>query len=112
MNHDTYPDSYIRGILTSVKTIAVVGASNKPERASYHVMLFLAEQGYTVYPVNPGIAGQEIGGLKVYATLDDVPKPVDMVDIFRNSADVPPVVDAAIGIGGQGRLDAARHPQR
>lgn len=80
----------------SVKTIAVIGASNKPERASFSVMRFLIEQGYTVYPVNPGLAGQEIHGRHVYASLEDCPAPVDMVDIFRNTEDAAKTIEEAI----------------
>ena len=85
MTHDDYPAEYIRGILQTVKTIALVGASNNMVRPSYFVLKYLIDKGYEVIPVNPGLAGQEIGGQRVYGTLKDIPKPVDMVDIFRNS---------------------------
>ncbi|MBG1231778.1 CoA-binding protein [Aestuariivirga litoralis] len=98
MNHASYDDDYIRGILTSVKTIALVGASPKPERPSYGVMRFLLGRGYDVVPVNPGLAGQQIHGKTVVATLADLPHPVDMVDVFRNSSEVPKLVDEVLAL--------------
>ena len=98
MNHDSYPDSYIRGILNTVKTIAVVGISPKENRPSYFVFKYLQERGYRMIPVNPGHAGQEILGRKVYATLADIPEPVDMIDIFRASEHVLPVVREALAL--------------
>ena len=80
----------------TTRTIALIGASNKPERASYHVMEFLLARGYAVHPVNPGLAGQEIHGRKVYASLAEVPPPVDMVDIFRNTEDAARAIEEAI----------------
>ena len=85
MNHDQYPDSYIRGILNTVKTIAMVGFSPKENRPSYFVFKYLTERGYRVIPVNPGQAGKEVLGQKIYAKLADIPEPIDMVDIFRGS---------------------------
>lgn len=85
MNHDTYTDDYVSGILGQVKSVAMIGASSNINRPSYFVQKYLAGKGYTVHPVNPGLAGQEILGRLVYASLADVPAPVDMVDIFRNS---------------------------
>ena len=85
MNHDTYPDSYIRGILNTVKTIAMVGISPKDNRPSYFAFKYLLERGYRMIPVNPGQAGKEILGQKVYAKLSDIPEAVDMVDVFRAS---------------------------
>lgn len=96
MTADRNTDATIDEILDTSRTIAVVGASNKPERASYGVMKVLIAHGYTVHPVNPGLAGGEIHGRRVYATLDEVPAPVDVVDIFRNSADALGVVREAI----------------
>lgn len=72
-------------LLHKVKTIALVGASQKPHRPSYEVMSFLQERGYKIYPVNPALAGQTILGEKVFANLNELPERVDMVDIFRNS---------------------------
>ena len=96
MNHDSYPDSYIRGILNTVKTIAMVGVSRKDNRPSYFAFKYLLERDYHVIPVNPGQAGQEILGQKVYAKLSDIPEPVDMVDIFRASQFALPIVQEAL----------------
>ena len=96
MNHDNYPDSYIRGILNTVKTIAMVGISPKDNRPSYFVFKYLLERGYRMIPVNPGQVGKEIVGQKVYAKLSDIPEPVDMVDIFRASEHATPIVQQAI----------------
>lgn len=85
MNHDRYDDTYIADVLSSVKSVAIVGASANISRPSYFVIKYLLGKGYAVHPINPGLAGKEILGQKVYATLADVPAPVDMVDIFRNS---------------------------
>jgi uncharacterized protein len=98
MNHDRYADDYIRGILTSTKTIALVGASNNPARTSYIVLKYLIGRGFTVFPVNPGLAGQEILGQRVYGSLGDVPAPFDMVDVFRNSEAAGGVVDEALAL--------------
>ena len=85
MDHDSYSADYVRDILREVKTIALVGASANPVRPSYLVMKYLIEKGYTVIPVNPGMAGQELLGREVYASLADIPMVIDMVDIFRNA---------------------------
>jgi predicted CoA-binding protein len=85
VDHDNYPDSYIRGILNTVKTIAMVGVSANTSRPSYFAFKYLHERGYRMIPVNPGLAGGELLGRKVYAALADIPEPVDMVDIFRAS---------------------------
>jgi uncharacterized protein len=98
MTLDCNSDETIAKILSDARVFAVVGASNKPERPSFHVIETLIDRGYTVYPVNPGLAGQEIHGRHVYATLSDVPAPVDIVDIFRNSADALGVVEEAIDL--------------
>jgi hypothetical protein len=84
--------------MTATRRVAVVGASNKPDRASFGVMRFLLDHGYAVVPVNPGLAGQSIHGQTVVATLADA-APLEMVDIFRNPGDIPPVVDEAIRLG-------------
>ena len=94
-------DTLIKDILTATKSIALVGASKKPERPSYRVMKFLIEQGYDVYPVNPGLAGTELLGREVYATLSDIPAPIDMIDIFRKSDAVGPITDEAIEKGAK-----------
>ncbi len=96
MNHDNYPDSTIRGILNTVKSIAMVGISPKDNRPSYFAFKYLLERGYRMIPVNPGQAGKDILGQKVYAKLTDIPEPVDMVDIFRASQFAPGVVDEAL----------------
>ncbi len=98
MNHDSYPDSYIRGILNTVKTIAMVGISPKENRPSYFAFKYLLERGYRMIPVNPGQAGKEILGQTCYAKLSDIPEPVDMVDIFRGAAHVPPIVEEALAL--------------
>jgi predicted CoA-binding protein len=98
MNHDSYPDSYIRGILNTVKTIAMVGISPKDNRPSYFAFKYLQDRGYRMIPVNPGQAGKEILGQKVYAKLSDIPGPIDMIDIFRASQHVPAIVDEALGL--------------
>jgi uncharacterized protein len=96
MNHDRYDDTYIRGILNTVKTIAVVGVSANTSRPSYFVFKYLLERGYRMIPVNPGLAGQHLLGRMAYATLVDIPEPVDMVDIFRATQHVLPVVVEAL----------------
>ena len=116
MNHDSYSDDYIADILGAARVFAFVGASANTSRPSYFAMKYLLGKGYGVIPVNPGLAGQELLGQKVYASLAEVPGPVDVVDIFRSS-------DAALGhrarghcAQGQARahdhLDAARREER
>ena len=94
-------DQLIADTLRRVKTIAVVGASNKTHRASHGVMRFLQSRGYRCIPVNPRLAGQTLLGEQVYADLASIGEPVDMVDVFRNAADAGPVVDEAISIGAK-----------
>jgi predicted CoA-binding protein len=96
LSHDRYPDEYIAGILTDARTIAIVGASAVTNRPSYFAMKYLLGKGYRVIPVNPGLAGTEIQRQPVYASLAEVPGPVDMVDIFRNPAAAHEVVREAI----------------
>ena len=98
MDHDNYPDAYIRGILNTVKTIALVGVSPNTSRPSYFVFKYLKERGYRMIPVNPGQAGKELLGEKVYARLADIPEPVDMVDIFRASQHALPIVQEALAM--------------
>ena len=93
-------DSEIRDILTSVKTIAVVGWSPKPDRPSHGVAAFLKRRGYRVIPVNPGQAGQEALGERIVASLAEI-GPVDMVDIFRRSEEAGAVIDEAIAVGAK-----------
>ncbi len=81
----TSQDQKIAHILKNSKTIALLGASSKPERDSYKVMTFLIERGYQVFPVNPILAGQQILGCEVYRCLDEIPVPIDMLDVFRQS---------------------------
>ena len=96
MDHNTYSDSYIRGILNTVKSIAMVGISPKDNRPSYFAFKYLLERGYRMIPVNPGQAGKEILGQKVYAKLSDIPEPVDMIDVFRASPHALPIVQEAL----------------
>jgi predicted CoA-binding protein len=98
MDHDDYDDDYLAGILKSARTIAVVGASANPARPSNYVARFLAGRGYAVHPVNPGHAGQDIDGRRVFARLADLPVPIDLVDVFRRSEDVPAVVDQVLAL--------------
>lgn len=93
---EDYSDEHVRDVLTRTKVIAVVGASAKPERASHYVSQYLIEKGYRVIPVNPGLAGQEMFGETVHASLSEIDVPVDMVDVFRRSDAVEPVVDEAL----------------
>ena len=104
MNHDSYPASYIRGILQDVKVIAMVGASSNEVRPSYLVMKYLQGKGYEIIPVNPGLAGQQLLGETVYASLKDIPKPVDMVDIFRNSEAAGHILDEALTLAPKPRV--------
>jgi len=92
----TYTDDYIKSILRSTKVIAMVGASGNEMRPSYFAMKYLLAKGFVIHPVNPGMAGKEILGQKVYASLKDVPAPVDMVDIFRTADVAPEIVREAI----------------
>ena len=89
----------VQRILKQTKTIAVVGLSDKPDRDSYQIASYLQQQGYRIIPVNPRI--KEVLGEKAYPRLRDVPDPVDVVDIFRRSEDVPPIVEDAIAIGAK-----------
>jgi predicted CoA-binding protein len=106
-------DELITRTLRSTRTIAVVGASPKPHRASYGVMRFLQGKGYRCIPVNPGHAGETLLGETVYADLAAIPEPVDLVDVFRNSDAAGPVVDEAIAIGAKAvwmQLDVINEP--
>jgi uncharacterized protein len=101
MDHDDYPDPYLRDILTSVRTIAVVGASPRRERPSHRVMAYLQRRGYRTIPVNPNATGGKIHGETVYARLADVSEPIDMVDVFRRTEMAGAVVDEAIAAGAK-----------
>ncbi len=92
-------DKDLRGILETARTVAVVGLSPKPDRPSYGVAQYLQSHGYRIIPVNPGIP--EILGEKTYPDLLSIPDPVDVVQIFRRSEDVPPIVDQAIQKGAK-----------
>ncbi len=94
-------DDGIRTLLTEARTIALVGASDRPDRASYGVMAYLQRQGYRVIPVNPQITGEHLHGEFVFRDLDQIGEPIDIVDIFRNSAAAGEAVDAAIAIGAK-----------
>ena len=94
-------DDVIREILTSVRTVAVVGASDKPDRASHGVMKFLQRKGYRCIPVNPRLAGQTLLDETVYAGLTDIPERIDMVDVFRRPQDTVPIADDAVAIGAR-----------
>src|ERR1700733_4735196 len=96
MNHDAYPDNYIREILNNVKSIAMVGASPVSVRPSYFAFKYLAQRGYDMIPVNPGHVGKSLLGRPFVASLADIGRPVDMVEIFRSSAHIMPVVDDAL----------------
>ena len=96
MPYPDYPDALIARILRSVKTIAMVGASPNESRPSYFAMKYLLDKGFKMIPVNPGVAGKEILGQKVYAGVSDLPPPVDMIDIFRNSEAAGPITDEVI----------------
>ena len=98
MDHDSYPDSYIRGILNTVRTIAMVGISPKDNRPSYFAFKYLMERGYRMIPVNPGQVGHDILGQKVYARLADIPEPIDMIDIFRAPQFAPGIVKEALAL--------------
>jgi uncharacterized protein len=104
MDHDRYDDSYIRGILNTVKTIAMVGASAKDNRPSYFAFKYLMERGYTMIPINPGLGGKELLGRKIYGRLADVPEPIDMVDVFRASKYALPIVQEALTLNPRPRV--------
>lgn len=98
MTADRNSDAAVAALLKDVDTIAVVGASDRPARASFDVMRALMARGYTVFPVNPTLAGKSILGRTVHASLEDVPAPIDMVDVFRNARDALAVVHQAIAL--------------
>jgi uncharacterized protein len=101
MDHDSYTDDYLRRILRQTRTIAMVGASPHWNRPSYFVLKYLQAKGFRVIPVNPKAAGEEILGETCYAGLADVPVPIDMVDVFRQSDAAPAIVDEAIRLGAK-----------
>ena len=101
MNHDDYDDKYIISVLNDAKTVAMVGASANWNRPSFFAMKYMQQKGFRVIPVNPGVAGQEILGETVMASLDEIDEPIDMVDIFRNSEAAGPITDDAIKAGAK-----------
>jgi predicted CoA-binding protein len=96
MNHDSYNDAYIREILNTVKTVAMVGASPQNVRPSYFVFKYLAERGYDMIPINPGQVGKSLLGKPFVKSLADIDRPIDMIDIFRSAENVMPIVDIAL----------------
>jgi predicted CoA-binding protein len=96
MDHSRYSDDYLDGIFTETRTIALIGASDKPARASYGVMRYLQDEGYRVIPVNPVLKGQTLNGETVVGDLSEIDETIDMVDIFRRSEQAGEAVDAAI----------------
>ena len=102
MNHkEDYPDGYLSDILASVKTIAMVGASPDPTKFSYGVLRVLPEQGFNMIPISPRPGLAEIRGIKVYPSLDKVARPIDMVQVFRNSSALYGVAEEAIAVGAK-----------
>src|SRR3954452_20560440 len=98
MNHDAYPDSYIRSILNDVKTVALVGVTDSPVRASNIVARYLMGKGYRVYVINPNLAGKQLFGLTVLSSLAEVPEPIDMVDVFRRQDALAGVFDEVLAL--------------
>src|SRR6202012_4911450 len=94
-----YSDAKIRRILSTVRTIAMVGASSNWNRPSYFVMKYLQGKGYRVIPVNPGIAGKELLGERVYGSLREIPDKIDMIDVFRAASETPKIMQEVIAIG-------------
>ena len=121
MDHDLpYPDEYLADILKTTRTIAMVGASANPTKFSYGVLRVLHETGYDMIPVNPGLAGDEIRGLKVVGRLKDIDRQVDMVQVFRTSDALMEIAIEAVEIGARvlwGQIgvrndDAARYAEQ
>ena len=113
MNHnEPYSDTYIQGILTSVKTIAMVGASPDKTKFSYGVLRVLHETGYDMIPINPRPGVEDIRGMKVYPDLASIDRPVDMVEVFRKSEDLYGIAEQAIAIGAKvlwGQIGVINH---
>ena len=101
MDHNNYDDKYIIDVLKDANSIAMVGASASWNRPSYFAMKYLQQKGFRVIPINPGVAGQKILGELVFATLEELEKPIDMVDIFRNSDAAHTITEDAIKIGAK-----------
>jgi predicted CoA-binding protein len=104
MDHDSYSDSYIAGILNEVKSFAMVGASANTVRPSYFALKYLVAKGYRVFPVNPGLASGEIHGQKVFANLAALEEAVDVIDIFRNSQAALGIVQDALALKDRLRM--------
>jgi len=98
MTHDKYDDNYIREILNTVKTVAMIGASPQNVRPSYFVFKYLAERDYDMIPVNPGQVGKSLLAKPFVASLQEIDRPIDMVDIFRSAEHVGPIVDAVLAL--------------
>ena len=98
MNHDSYSDAYIREILNTVKTVAMIGASPQNVRPSYFVFKYLSERGYDMIPINPGQVGKSLIGKPFVKSLDDVDRPIDMIDVFRSAEHAMPIVEAALAL--------------
>lgn len=96
--HENYSDTLIRKVMREVKTIALVGASDNPARPSYIVVKYLSERAYDVIPVNPKLAGQTLLGARCYGSLAEIGRPVDMVEVFRNSRDALGVTQEALAL--------------
>ena len=110
--HETYSDDYLQDILSSVKTIAMVGASPDKTKFSYGVLRVLHETGYDMIPVNPRPGLKEIRGLNVYSSLDKIDRPVDMVEVFRKPEDLFGIAEEAIAIGAKvlwGQIGVINH---
>lgn len=101
VNHDSYSDAYIGDILANSRTFAFVGASPTESRPSYFAMKYLMAKNYRVIPVNPGHAGKELLGQKIFASLCDIGEPVDVVDMFRRPDAALGIVREAIAIGAK-----------
>ncbi len=101
MNHDNYPDAYIRDILLNSRVFAMVGASAKITRPSYFVLKYLLAKGYDAIPINPGLAGKTIADRTVVASLTAIERAIDVVDIFRNSEAALGITEEAIRIGAK-----------
>ncbi len=101
MDHDSYSDDYIRAILDDVRSLAVVGASANWNRPSFFAMKYLKQKGYRIFPVNPSTAGQTILGEPVVASLDDIGEKIDLVDVFRPSAECEKIAEDAVRLGAR-----------
>jgi predicted CoA-binding protein len=104
MNHDIYDDNYIRTILRSVRTMAIVGASPNSSRPSYFLFKYMLERGYDMIPVNPGQVGKQLLGKPFVASLSEIGRPIDMIDIFRGPEHVMPIVDEALALQSPPRV--------